>query len=210
MEFCRIDGCNQPIANKQTKLCHKHQLRFIRFGTTELTRELVDKSKKCKKDGCERNCQTVIGYCLKHYKEWKRQQPADSKQCSVCNKPVGHSGCGGMCAKHYSQWKTYGDALHSDVRQYQPYGTGKRYYKFTDGRWVHRVVAEEILGRKLTAKEVVHHINFNKLDNSPNNLFVCKDNGHHLRVHRQLEHLAAELIDDGIIGFRDGKYYRNI
>lgn len=78
MQECKVEGCSQPIASKKTKLCHKHHLRYIRYGTTELTRQIVDRSQKCIVEGCERTRVTTLGYCLKHYKEWKRRQPTDT------------------------------------------------------------------------------------------------------------------------------------
>ena len=207
MQICKIENCNQPIANRKTQLCHKHHLRYIRYGTTELTRELVDHNKKCKVEGCERQQKTTNGYCLMHYKRWKRKQPIDkTKKCIVCGEPIGHNGCNKMCVQHYAQWLRTGNPLSAEERKYQPYGNANcKYYRTTNGKYVHRVVAEEILGRKLNADEVVHHVNLNKLDNSKNNLFVC-NNKTHLHLHRQLERMAASLIEDGIIIFKDGEY----
>ena len=48
------------------------------------------------------------------------------------------------------------------------YVDDKGYFRFKDsGKLVHRWVDEKKLGRKLRAGEVVHHINRNKRDNSP-------------------------------------------
>ena len=48
----------------------------------------------------------------------------------------------------------------------------------------HRLVMEQKLGRYLTSKEVVHHIDGNSKNNNPDNLMVFGSNG---------EHLAEEL-----------------
>lgn len=47
----------------------------------------------------------------------------------------------------------------------------------------HRVVAEAVLGRRLTAEEVVHHIDENKQNNHPSNLAVFPTQAHHARCH---------------------------
>ena len=47
----------------------------------------------------------------------------------------------------------------------------------------HREIAEEILGRKLTKYEVVHHINGKTSDNSPANLCIM-DSIEHDRYHK--------------------------
>lgn len=50
----------------------------------------------------------------------------------------------------------------------------------------HIVVAERILGRSLKDGEVVHHINENKRDNTPENLMVFSSHSEHMRYHWEL------------------------
>lgn len=48
----------------------------------------------------------------------------------------------------------------------------------------HRLMAEDILGRRLRRGEVVHHRNHRKDDNRAANIEVCKSIAHHREMHR--------------------------
>lgn len=61
-------------------------------------------------------------------------------------------------------------------------GSGQSYEK-TFGRHTHRVVAEQILGRRLKPKEVVHHIDGNKRNNSHENLMIFSCQAEHAKWH---------------------------
>ncbi|RYY29226.1 MAG: hypothetical protein EOO04_07480 [Chitinophagaceae bacterium] len=58
------------------------------------------------------------------------------------------------------------------------------YRRFCDShKPVSRWVAERKLGRRLGREEVVHHIDRNKSNNCPNNLWVFQNQAAHHRVH---------------------------
>ena len=72
-------------------------------------------------------------------------------------------------------------------------GTGKGWLDRRGYRWIrvdgrsirqHRHIMETLLGRKLSAQEVVHHKNGNVSDNRAENLEVIS-NGEHTRVHHK-------------------------
>lgn len=60
---------------------------------------------------------------------------------------------------------------------------GRRSYPKLYGRHMHRVVAEQKLGRALRPGEVVHHIDGNKHNNTPANLEVLSSQSEHASLH---------------------------
>ena len=214
-KICKEENCNQPISSRETELCHKHHYRLLRNGTTELSRAVVDGSKKCIVDGCERKQKSSTETCLMHYKRWKRYGSftiperinKSEFKCKFCDTKVGKSGSLGMCNKHFQMFRLHGDPLYTDKKRLNPNTHG--YYRDTDGVEFHRKIAEQKIGRKLIkGVEVVHHIDLNKTNNNPSNLQVLTKS-EHSRTHQQLNKIAGQLIRAGVIVYRDGEYCIN-
>ena len=74
--------------------------------------------------------------------------------------------------------------------------TCKRYRR-KYGKKEHRVVAEEMLGRPLRPGEVVHHIDGNRLNNSPENIYVFSSAAEHTRFHAALRRAAKRKAGQG-------------
>lgn len=209
---CKIVGCGTNISSRETGLCHKHNLRFIRNGTTE--RKSVDRTKKCNHSNCENTQQTFKGYCLTHYKRFIRYGTSElpnktlerDKKCKYCDKTIGKSGgARGMCNRHYQNEVRHKDPLYADNKRDDVKSNG--YYGQVSGKARHRHIMEHHLGRYLERDEVIHHIDLDKTNNLLENLYVCKSNSDHQKCHVQLQHIGAELFKRGIIGFDDGKYF---
>jgi len=90
------------------------------------------------------------------------------------------------------------------------YYCGKYYERRENGKQIslHKVVAEDKYQRKLKAGEIVHHINGNSMDTNPNNLYICKNQTEHIKIHTQLDEVVIEFLKDGSVVFdkKTGKY----
>jgi replicative DNA helicase len=71
----------------------------------------------------------------------------------------------------------------------------------------HRYVMEKHLGRSLTNKEIIHHINGDKQDNSLENLYLCRDSKEHQSIHIAEQKFVGSLIKEGKVFF-DGNEFR--
>ena len=70
----------------------------------------------------------------------------------------------------------------------------------------HLLVMEKEIGRRLKKQEVVHHINGDRTDNRIENLYLCKNRSHHNDVHRTQDVALRELLSQGKVVFREGRY----
>lgn len=69
----------------------------------------------------------------------------------------------------------------------------------------HRLQEELKLGRSLKSKEIVHHIDGDKINNIPDNLYTCENDKSHQNLHSQLERVSMELVKMGLIKFDHSK-----
>ncbi len=101
----------------------------------------------------------------------------------------------GYCHQHYKRWRLHGDPL--TVKR-APKGTtwlqrGYIQKTVSVNRSIpeHKEVAEKALGKPLPRGAVVHHIDENPLNNSPDNLVICPSPGYHRILHQRLDAFKA-------------------
>ena len=150
--------------------------------------------KKCIVDGCSAECEKGRRYCREHYLERQRTlgraryakhgRFSYDKVCEVCGKTI--KACRKdqrFCLDCYNQVRSLGS---SGGNNYENAGGGGYC-------WKHRRIAENLLQRKLTTNEVVHHINCDPTDNSLENLIVIS-RGKHASLHNYLRMQGALLL----------------
>lgn len=55
----------------------------------------------------------------------------------------------------------------------------------------HILVAEEVFGKSLPDKAVIHHVNENRSDNRKENLIICQNENYHRFLHQRMRALKA-------------------
>ena len=115
------------------------------------------------------------------------------KTCSIenCSKP--HM-ARGYCQKHYFRWRKHGNP-HTNLN-YKGGGIDSNGYKIIyDNKkrvYEHRYIMSQHIGRPLTRKEIVHHIDGDRLNNNLDNLELTNQSLH------IINHLSKTEIKDGL------------
>jgi hypothetical protein len=194
IKICIVDGCTKPIKKNSGKgLCAMHTNRFYRHGDVNFSKH-VKSGGKCVLLDCNSDA-FAGGYCSAHYHKIQRYGNPDislnenqkDKICLVenCEKDAFSKG---YCQTHYKTVFKYGREF--TIIGEKGLGTitkdGYREFNINGERILeHVMIAEKALGRKLIKGEVIHHIDEDKLNNDPSNLFLCPSQAYHMFVHTQ-------------------------
>lgn len=145
---------------------------------------------KCSVAGCAES-HAAKGYCRKHYLSLAYKAPKTPTKFTR-TEPITCMYCGAKFIAHHAEPKYCSIACASSARR-KPFILKKGYRKIllqshprADGKgyvFEHILIAEATLGRSLTSSEVVHHRDFNKQNNAPDNLLVCASHSEHMAYH---------------------------
>lgn len=77
---------------------------------------------------------------------------------------------------------------------------GYRLMTVDEGRkcFEHQYLYEKYIGRELTKKERIHHIDLDKLHNEISNLYLCNSISEHYKCHHQMETVGYSLLNKKI------------
>jgi IS30 family transposase len=106
----------------------------------------------------------------------------------------------------HPQWKG-GRSLHGQSGYWTIYSPNHPRKKKNNRVFEHIVIAEKKYGHLITKDTPIHHIDFNRQNNNPNNLYLCNGHKEHRDIHISLENIARKLFTQNKLGFKQGEYY---
>lgn len=146
-----------------TRICPTCKKEFrIYFGTQETSRKYC--SRKCKRQNILQR-ETAI----KNFSEFRIKNGGNwstGKKCPEIS--ARQMGTKNPCWKGGSQYKKGYAYIYTGNQKYRP---------------IHRFIMEDILGRPLKKREVVHHVNGDRTDNRVENLQYFRNKSAHSRIH---------------------------
>lgn len=84
--------------------------------------------------------------------------------------------------------------------------SNKTKYKLDGGKFEHRSVVSDFIGRELSKEEIVHHLNYDKGDNRIENLMLFKNQSEHLKFHIYFDRYGYNQRSRRLIAFRWKEY----
>ena len=143
--------------------------------------------KICKVEGCNQECDKGRRYCHRHFLDNKAKQYREKKAKGIKYRTTWESFCE-VCGKSFQ-------TTHKDVAKFckdcyakiknDGFKSNNNYERDKSGHVLHRVIAEEVLGRKLEYNEVLHHLDGNSKNNNLENLMLLS-RSNHSSLHRFL------------------------
>lgn len=144
-------------------------------------------SNLCTIKECRNQCVEGRRYCREHYLERKRQQAKERYE--VNGRYMYLNECE-ACHNKFKACRKASRFCPSCRQEMRDTGYIKNNYENANGHgycWKHRRIAEEILNRKLSTNEVVHHLDNDSNNNNITNLIVISR-----PTHTKLHHFLNE------------------
>lgn len=158
--------------------------------------------KKCIVDNCNNIADKGRRYCHTHFLQRKAECRRLRKEQGFKVKTTYNVNCV-ICGKEFEALRKTGKYCKSCVAKLNKFSIGTGTYIYNKGNYKkgllkHKMIAEQVLGRKLASNEVVHHMDGNRENNAVENLIVLS-RSKHVSLHRYL-HVQGALMQECVNG----------